>query len=335
MKSAGMWLGGIAAVAAVVVAVRFVDSWFSGEDSPPGWLWIQPPYEVSELAEQGALMWAGGNEGLFPVDRATGAVREDLEVPDFHFVRALLTDSAGDLWVGHRDGLTRYDGDSWSNVAAPGLPDAGVFALLEDSEGRLWAGTLEGAAVRTAGGWNPVGVDDGLLNKMVNAMTEDAAGGIWFGSYVAPEGGISRLDPNGTWTYFTTDDGVPHSNITSLQAVSDGSVWAGSGLFERGGAARFECDGATWHLTSTLDETGGLPANKVRFVFEDVDGILWLSTEFAGVARLIGDPWPIYTVDDGLTGNEAKAILRDSDGTLWFGTDNGLTRVDQSTLPPR
>jgi ligand-binding sensor domain-containing protein len=67
-----------------------------------------------------------------------------------------------------------------------------VNAILQDQSGRLWAGTSGGAAICDGENWQALNATDGLADDMVNVMLEDRQGGIWFGSYVAPKGGISH-----------------------------------------------------------------------------------------------------------------------------------------------
>lgn len=66
-------------------------------------------------------------------------------------VRAMACDSAGVLWMGSEAGLTRYDGQGWSNFnsANSGLPDNDIRSLSADWNGNLWIGTGgAGMAVR-------------------------------------------------------------------------------------------------------------------------------------------------------------------------------------------
>jgi ligand-binding sensor domain-containing protein len=320
-------------VAAFVAVGQVINSWQSPPNPLPGWQIIRPPHWVSALAEQGDVVWAGGRDGVFALDRSTGVLVEELalDVP-LRYVRALLVDEAGVLWVGHHAGLTRYDSSaSRTYTEEDGLPDNRVNALLRDRDGRLWVGTWGGAAVLDGERWQVLTANDGLADNMVNAMLQDHQGGMWFGSYVAPHGGISYLSGE-EWSYFTTENGLPHNNVTSLLEDRDGSVWAGTGLLDRGGACRFTRTATGWTITQVYRREEGLAGEKVRSIFQESAGVFWFGSEYDGVARFDGDCWRVLTRADGLAAPEVMAILQDAEGDLWLGTADGLTRIRANVL---
>ena len=301
---------------------------------PSGWLIIRPPYDVHALAELGNVIWAGGKDGLFQIDRESGELVEEVILdPPFTYIRALLADEVNQtLWVGHQNGLSRYKDGAWLTYThANGLPDAWVNALLLDDDGRMWVGTNGGVAIQEPNGWRILTQEDGLLDNMVNVIIQDRFGGIWFGSYIAPKGGISYLKDE-KWQYFNTDNGLPHTNITSLIETSDGYIWAGCGLYDRGGAARFSMSGTNWEIDQRLSQDDGLAGEKVRSVFEDQSGILWFGSEYDGVALFSGSTWVTLGLTDGLSHLEIKAILQDKNGAIWLGTRDGLTRISKAAL---
>jgi ligand-binding sensor domain-containing protein len=300
---------------------------------PAGWQVIRPPHDVFALAIQDDSVWAGGQDGVYRLDRESGEILEKLERdPPIEHVRALLVDQDGALWIGSYQGLFRYDAGGWSTYTSEtGLPDTRVNALQFDRNGRLWAGTWGGAAILEDGRWHVLQSQDGLLADMVNVLLEDWQGNIWFGSYIAPRGGLSiRL--NSRWQTFTTANGLPHNNITSLLEASPGRVWLGSGLLDRGGAALFEYDGGRWQIREILEQEDGLAGEKVRSIFQDRNGGLWFGSEYDGVAVLHGGHWTYLHTGDGLSHPEVKTFLQDDQGNLWLGTRDGITRIDAQAL---
>ncbi len=300
----------------------------------PGWQVIRPPHEVSALIEQGEVIWVGGKDGVFALDQTSGALLRELtgDIP-FRYVRALLADQAGNLWIGHQQGLTRYDGGLFTTYdQADGLPHDRVTSLMEDREGRIWAGTFGGAVYLEDGQWRALTSDDGLLSNMVNVILQDREGGIWFGSYEAPRGGLSYLN-GGRWQYFSTEEGLPHNNINALLEDDDGDIWVATGFYTRGGAAKLSrADGGERFIEEVLGQNEGMAGAKVRSVYRDRDGSLWFGSEYDGIARHAGGTWDIFTIHHGLSDNEVKAILQDSTGNLWLGTHDGVTRVNPSAL---
>jgi ligand-binding sensor domain-containing protein len=210
-----------------------------------------------------------------------------------------------------------------------------VTALARDSAGRLWIGTWQGAAVRTEAGWRVYDTAAGLLEDMVNVLLADSTGGVWFGSHVAPDGGISYLKDD-KWQHFTTDSGLPHNNINAFLETAEGTVWVGTGMFDRGGAVQLVCEASGECVpTKVLTVDTGLPGANVRSLFLDSAGGLWIGTEYDGLAWLQSGRSPspasfqLFNKEDGLSGREVKAMLEDVEGKLWLGTDNGITIIEE------
>ncbi len=302
----------------------------------PGWQVIRPPQDIFALAVQDDTLWAGGVEGVYQLDRRTGRLVQQIPFdPPLEYVRALLVDADGKLWIGHNQGLTCYQAGSWETFTeAEGLLDERVNALALDAAGQLWVGTWGGAAVQTETGWQTLTRASGLLNDMVNVILSLPDGGMWFGSYVAPRGGLSYRSADGAWQYFSIDNGLPHNNITSLVAVSAGQVWAGGGLNDRGGAVELrQSADDSWQIVRLVTQEAGLAGEKVRSLALAPDGDLWFGSEYDGLAVLSNDVFRVYTTQDGLSHDEIKAILFDVDGAAWVATRDGLTHIAPNGWP--
>ncbi len=290
------------------------------------WPIIKGIGEISTIVEQGDVIWAGGRDGVFEIDRFNFSIRRKLETDiKFEYVKALLVDKSGVLWIGHINGLTRYDGTSFYTYNEEnGLRDKRVNALLEDTNDRLWIGTWRGCAILEHERWTYLSTNDGLSHEMVNVIYEDTRGSMWFGSYVAPAGGISCLHKGGR-QIFSVENGLPHNNITDIKEDSSGNVWIGAGLLDRGGACRFIFSDGKWELGERLNKKDGLAGEKVRSIFCDDNGGLWFGSEYDGIAYNTNGKWSIYTEKDGLSHNEVKCIIKDAEGNLWLGTYDGIT----------
>ena len=167
---------------------------------------------------------------------------------------------------------------------------------------------------------------------MVNVLFRDNQGGMWFGSYVAPRGGLSYLK-DGKWQLFSSADGLPHDDITSIVQINSGDVWIGTGFLYRGGAARFGFAANGVAIRQVLTQKDGLAGGKVRSEFQDKDGVMWFGSEYDGLARWGTDgKWRVLTEKAGLPHYEVMAMLQDADGSLWMGTQNGVVRLNYAAL---
>ena len=73
-----------------------------------------------------------------------GSGWEKVFAPTEGEITALLIDSRGNLWAGHRHGLLRYDGQSWESMFSE---TDWVLDLAEDHEGRIWVARSDGLYV--------------------------------------------------------------------------------------------------------------------------------------------------------------------------------------------
>ncbi|MGE5416049.1 MAG: two-component regulator propeller domain-containing protein [Acidobacteriota bacterium] len=299
----------------------------------PGWQVIRPPREVSALTVQDEIVWVGGQEGVFAIDRTSGKLLRKLQGDTpFEYVKALLVDNDNVLWIGHKNGLTRYDGKRFvTYTKGAEIPDNRVNCLLQDKKGQLWVGTWGGAAVYNGQDWRFIKKSDGLADDMVNVIMEDRRGGMWFGSYVAPHGGLSYYDDH-QWRVFDKNNGLPHNNICYLLEDAKGMIWAGTGFLDQGGAVCFDNKTEKPCITSVLQRKDGLAGAKVRSIFQDRSGVYWFGSEYDGIARWDGHSWRIFTKNDGMSGNEVKDWLEDDMGGLWMATESGVTRINSTAV---
>jgi ligand-binding sensor domain-containing protein len=270
-------------------------------------------------------LWGGGANGLYKINMKT---LETQEVGSYKFVRAILKTKDG-LYIGHEDGLTCIGKKTVTYTVENGLPDNRVNALMEDNYGNIWAGTWGGAVKFDDKIFTVFTKKDGLLENMVNVITQDSNGGIWFGSYVAPRGGISILSA-GKWTTFTTKDALLHANITSIISLRDKSVLTGGGLYTNGGGTFFRFVNHVAVKVGTLTKNDGIAGEKIRSLFEDSNGRLWVGSEYDGLCIISKNKKTILTEKDGLSSNEVKKIAEDENGNIWLGTRNGLTKIKKA-----
>lgn len=297
------------------------------------WQIIRPPFDVSAIAMQDGIVWAGGKDGLYWLDQnSTQPVEEFAPGQNLELVRALLVDAAGILWVGHQNGLSRYKDGEWRTFTiSDGLPDNRVNVITLDQKDRMWVGTWGGVAILEDDSWSSVSQADGLLDNMVNVILHGQNGGIWFGSYVAPRGGLSYLKDD-HWEYFDTSNGLPHNNITCLEETESGDIWVGTGLFDRGGAVAFQTSEIVPKIVQRLSIENGLAGEKVRSIFEDRDGVLWIGSEYDGLVLMSGNKFLKISLEDGLSHPEIKTIIQDERGNIWLGTRDGITRIPADAL---
>jgi ligand-binding sensor domain-containing protein len=287
---------------------------------PAGWYLLSPPHEATVLALQGNIVWAGGKEGLFAIDRQTFAVHDipPLKARDLRGVRALLAENDA-LWIGCRQGLFCYRQSKVEPVIPNERVDIGpVNALRRARDGALWIGVREGAWRFDSQSveWRWFGSSEGLILPSVDVIYQDREGSLWFASNEPEAAGLFRSDGSG---FSNQGAGLISNAVNGLIEDHTGVLWVATGFGTHGGAATFTKD--KW---LPLGDIPGVSGEKIRSLFEDSQHNLWFCSEYNGVAIRRGDAWKRLTEKQGLPGSELKDLLQDETDTLWLATERGL-----------
>jgi ligand-binding sensor domain-containing protein/signal transduction histidine kinase len=265
-------------------------------------------------------------------------------VPDGS-IHSVLEDAEGEMWVGTRSGLGRFQRGPPSFVTykheagnPKSLHSDLIWSVLADSQGSLWIAGDDGLSRldRRTGQFtfyqnNPKDFYSLSYNK-VAVIREDGQGTLWFGTFGA---GLDRFDRT-TRRFFTYRHDPKNSGSLSSDAVysllidRQGTLWVGT---RGGGLDRF--DGRTGRFTSYLNDPPN-PDFMLTVLFEDRAGMIWLGTQNEGLNRF--DPgtkeltWYRHNPDDpqSLSDTRVNAIREDQQGRLWIGTENGLDLLDRS-----
>ena len=131
------------------------------------------------------------------------------------------------------------------------------------------------------------------------------------------------------FTHLSEEDGLPHSGVNCIIQDSKGFMWFGSQ-----GLCKYDGYRVKVYKAKTI-----YMKYNVHAIHEDQEGMLWVGTRWAGIARF--DPtteqFTVYQHDpndsNSLSGPRATTICEDSEGILWIGTaSQGLNRFDPEVL---
>ena len=115
--NAGYLITGILIIAGIMVILQSLLGFVEVHTTPSGWQIIRPPDEVSTLVIENDTVWTGGKNGVIIINRSTSARTSIPEPsPSFGYVRQIMRDRNGWIWVGHDSGLARFRNGSWQVV---------------------------------------------------------------------------------------------------------------------------------------------------------------------------------------------------------------------------
>ena len=262
----------------------------------------------------GALRFDGRNFKFF--DTSTG-IHND-------YLNAITVDSQGRLWFGSTEGISVYNGTSYTHYRElEGLSSSYVTDLFMDKGENIWIGTSgEGICKYNGEEFEYFSEDEGLSTNFVNSIYEDNAGNIWLGSMGSGVGFISKKN----LTHFTEKQGLSHPVVFSIIEDSKKLLWFGT----RGGGVN-QFDGESF--TRYTSEGTGLGNNYVLSIMEDSRGNMWFGTYGNGVSRYDGETFTIANKYNGLSDYSINCMLEDREGNYWFGTyRGGLTKLDGTRI---
>jgi ligand-binding sensor domain-containing protein/signal transduction histidine kinase len=263
-------------------------------------------------------------------------------------VNRILRDARGFLWFCTGEGLSRFDGYSFTNYGIEqGLPSAIVGDLVETREGVYWVATAGGlcrfdplgrpqadistATKRQNGPANAMFAvyfpGEDARSRYVLSLLQDRTGALWCGT----RNGLYRVETADEVTFAFVDLGIPDylesRFIECLLEDRLGTLWIGTqiGLYRRWPDGRVEA----------FTSRDGLPRDVIHSVLEDREGHIWVAAGLVGgLCRLVSDPAPgrnvvarAYSTRDGLPTAWINALIQTSDGTLWAGSIAGLIRI--------
>ncbi len=226
-------------------------------------------------------------------------------------VTTLHQDSRGYLLIGSAEGLSVFDGYSFTHYRAKdGLPANFINCISESrsSPGSIWIGTRNGLANLRQGVIRTLQLDTTTPNQTVYSLQEDASGTLWCGTrsglYTIRGEFVERIDID------SMADPPIGVQVLSMQADSHVVVTAGKKLFS------FNTPGALRHSLSFSDAIVASIADRY--------GNVWVGLEDNSVCLVRGD-----TINhQRRVPAEIYCLLEDPSGILHIGTDDGLFSID-------
>jgi len=275
------------------------------------------------------FIWIGTQDGLnrydskgFKVYRPIKNVKNSLQS---YYIRSLLIDHKGQLWVGGNKGISvyNYDTDSFVNYQLPrSLGEWYISSITEDHTHQIWATSITGDVfVLSPKESNFTAVK---LNASSHEIKKIAYVGLWQKQIIlGTDVGLFKLKPNThQLTKINLQAKRPFINDVYIDGKKLWIVTEGDGLISY--------NAANGQTTSFLHSAikNSIADNNIRCIGKDTEGNIWLGTfrglsifnqknnSFTNYYHQISKP---YTISQ----NSVRCFFRDKQNGIWLGTYYG------------
>ncbi len=242
-------------------------------------------------------------------------------------VNDIVEDDSGNVWFTTYGGLTKYDGESFTNHnVRVGAINNDLWSITIDNKGTFWIGSTEGAIKFDGETFTPYPIPKAevknatpmLSPDRITSILEDKNGILWFGT----DGyGISKYDGK-SFVHLTKANGLPDNNVHDIMEDSKGNIWIGTMY---GGVSKY--DGKSF---SNFTKNGTIQGNEAGGFHEDRIGNIWFAAENVGVYKYDGKSFTNFhsKEKDEVDINGILSIFEDKEGRFWLGGWKGLFRYD-------
>lgn len=291
-------------------------------------------------------IWAGAlKEGLNRIDINTNEVkqykndyRDEKSLPG-NYVKDILRDSSGNLWVGTDNGLAKYN-EQTENFATyknkiydkTSLVNDEVFSIQEDESGLIWVGTYAGISMfdpnTNIEHYKKDPFDENSISdNSIHGIYEDKDGLLWVGTNSKGVNVINRKNYNVKHLNKTSKDyPISDDNINDVVGI-DNKIF----IATKNGLNEVDKDLKTINIYNTED---GICNNNITALFADSKKNVWIGTA-NGISVLNTNTNEIIDITDILTNHNIedqyiKVIYEDSKGNYWVGCfiDGGIVKID-------
>ncbi len=286
-------------------------------------------------------LWAGTSEGLYKIDPATKTYHL-IPFATNPIIYALHAGQEGKVWIGSETGLfeinpanLEIEKTSWDK----GLEKFAIRSILEDRHGTLWIGFDDRGLAK----WDiatgkvmqfsySTSDPNSLINNQIFDIEEDRFGNIWIATF----NGINRVNLDGQkFRLYMNEPGIDNEANYTFSFYEDKEIGMLTGAF--GGLYHSKKLGeqAKRYSNDPFDRES-LRKNRVRAIFRDSDGTVWVGTGGGGLHQF--DPFKekVKRLELGPGLDESSIYqIKEFEGSIWLATSNGLFSIKKENYTVR
>jgi signal transduction histidine kinase/ligand-binding sensor domain-containing protein/DNA-binding NarL/FixJ family response regulator len=249
------------------------------------------------------------------------------------WVKSILHDSKGFIWIATLQGIDRYDGLNFKTFPIS------AASLHEDKEGKIWIISDSGLSVldpetEQIESYKEL-IDSLGISLRMNSITEDDSGNLWITTigFRDHTGGLVLFNKkNKTFKKFTTDGA---HGFWSSQMDEHGNLWLG-------GNGIYIFDPRRNRFIKSFDSKNvkehNLPNDGISSLFFDKHGSMWAGTWDSGLSIIKYTKEYDLSVEnirrnkraESLVSDKIFGVTRDSKGKYWIATFDGVSIYDRT-----
>jgi signal transduction histidine kinase/ligand-binding sensor domain-containing protein len=308
-----LWVGGYSLGVFRFDGVRFVP-------------WV-PPTGVSNpivqfLPSKSGDLWVAAGRELDLIKKRRVISRYDLHDEPSFLPQSMIADADGSIWVvlsGHsnRPVCRIFDGAARCFGEADGIPFHDADAILPDMKGGFWFGTGTSLVHWKPGHsdvYTPKGLDSNAGQVGIASLALGADGSLWVGNQVRSFG-LQKFDGREFKPFANRKFDLSKVGVTALLVDHEQNLWVATsdtGLYRIHG-----------ETVDHFGKTDGLSSNSLLDLYEDREGILWVTTS-NGLDSFRDRNITSFSQSEGLPSDPVVSVMASRDGTVWMGSDGSL-----------
>ena len=270
----------------------------------------------------------GTSEGLYRFDGFRFQSYTTKDSLAENFIECSLSGTNDRILFGHNNGnVSIYQNGKFDIVHLEKYLTSKIVQILQDTNGNFYLISQSSGICILDSGYNVRHVQQGLEDYNLFSAQFDSNNQLWVGTDL----GVIKVTFNGSnKCEATMVDGFPITTITCIAPAKNNRL-----LISTVDAGLFSLNPASSALDSVKAANEDLSTYQIKNIREDKNGVLWISTNNAGLIELSELAGNTYQTVVHFTDGAMKDVVStrtsftDREGTMWIGSiGNGLLKLE-------